>query len=837
MSSQSDFSVKKVSISTEVTIHEIKPDNAHGKIAKGLNDLVAHTNTAEKASDAGTGIDSVVNPVLTNMPNLHPLPDQQDPVHASKEIPDKAKSMSRRASQVFERRTSKSSITRPNVNNAPVTSSSQAPKGESKVNVSMTEPSGLTLEQLKDLGKIPTAKTNTSLLEKAGNLFGAFKKNDNLSVAEQGINLINAGAGGKKISPSEYVKTAEKMLNDPATKNSEDYTIIHQLYEKAAEGYMQAGKTNEAFQTRAASANAVQFSKDHPLHNMTEGIEAGISKQVIRDVGLHMESGSSKFPEGIAFATRPHADGTNRNVLFGQLSTASREEFQGKLEHIFGTYQKDTKEFSGSNLEAFEKSLPEHLKPVKISCRDGYKEPFRFPGKDENGNFTASTSKGLSIQTSTYEIEFANGGKLIIGAAPLYKTIYETVQLEVPANQKDGDELKQMQQILTVLGLGPVMGKQLKQDDERLMLGAMLKAHFPQAWDAIQLDKNYHDYSPAQLRQKMIKLEPGMKEKFEMYENNPHLVGKRQIFPGKELYALGDISQGMEKAGILGFFTGTGVKGAVAFLNSGILSSDLKKRAMINSAAGGSEEEDMITGGSSSVFLRSFNDKLTNVPISSKKFDFSNDYQVIYKTESINVGGVCYHGDQFGIRNPHYDKNGKKYETYAYRQSAIDFAKNLDNSIDKFPVNDPLSAIGTYYYKTYEGKDVVNKEGKVIISRGDVLYNGPPEEMPNNAETHVIGKVTYHILRDPRGGASNEVTIDGGNISPQFVSKILTGTEAKKQILLREMDAIGMLSDIENDGNGIITNATVTYNNGPGQNAIRASIHDMVVVGDFLPGR
>ncbi len=644
---------------------------------------------------------------------------------------------------------------------------------------------------------------------------------------QSGIDLIYSGARGEKITGAQYLISAQS-LRDIQADHSEVNTTMLQLYEKAADEFMASGDVENVFKARAEAADTVKFSNTHPLFNMTKGIQNGISKQAIPDTGLHMESGSSKISGGLSFSTRPHADGTNRDVLNCQFSSFARQELTGKLEQIFGKVNPDTKLFENGNLLAFENNLPKNLAPVKIIFYDGktikktekinkidengvsaektitttdFSSTYKFQGKDLEGKFTADTEKGIKFNSGSYEIEFSNGGKIVLGASPEFKFIYENLHVEVPTNQNEGEGLKQMQQMLTVLGLGPVIsnsGKQHSDNDERLKLGLMLKTYFPQAWDEIEQNKHFYDMSPKDIRSEMIKLAPGIEDHFIKYENNPKLVTKVQIFPGKEMWALGDISKEMKKAGTYGLFSGTSMEGAIAFLNVGQLSTNERLLAAVNVTDGASFTEDVKSGGSEAVFLRAINNKVSETKISediTQGFQFSGKVQVLYDINVINMGAVCYYGDQYGTKNA----ANINHKVFQNRMDPISFAKNLGTAMDKY-------------------------SRKGAIPSGNEL----------NSEGEVVDKETKKTISDPKKGADNEVGVDGGNIDPEFIKGLLVQDKQTKQILLQLMLEKNMIKDVIKDKDGNITKGVLIYRNGVGQKELRVSINDFIHVGNQL---
>jgi len=901
--------------------HKATPDYSHGKISKDLNDFVPHRNTIPVSSDAGPKINDLANnilhnlavlpslPALPSLPSLPSLPDR--PRTASMLAPNEPPKIrnvsekiilgSRRAEGKFTQvKPTKEDLEKDlekaftKVQDDAVT----VAKLQGSVDKCKRPEEKKMLEQKLREAKLTFAKSNVALAlvdigmestpeelqEKRWvlkNLENEVMRIEseikNHTPGEIGKNLIFSAANGARIFAPEFLAAAEDLKKE-AHRSDVDTTTMHLLFEKAAEKFLEAGNMEAAFSARAAAADAVKFSSSHQLYNMTPAIEEGVSNQAIRDVGLHMESGSSRISGGLAFSTRPHLDGKPRDVLDCDLSSAARIEFKDKFGQIFGTYNSTKNKFENDHLKQFENSLPKHLRPVKITYKNGDKaNAYMCQGKDANGKFTADPSKGIQFPTSSYEIEFGKGRKFIIGASTDYGAIYKHIRLEIPAGLPSGEGLKEMQQILTVLGLGPVISKERQVDDERRKLELMMQVHAPQGWDKLQKGKkieaeeklekiqreeekrlaeieaqkkaekiargekvvekvkekkpqteaksskpvpfkpsqmDHFELSAADLKQKMIEIEPQMKEKFEMYEENPDLVTKIEVFPGKRIYALEDVADDFEKAGMYGLFAGTTINGAFGFLNTGPLSTDERVLSATAVKDGKSFYTDKQTEGSGGIFFRGVNKIVSENPISSKKFEYVGEVQVLMKNRIVNRGGVCYNQDEFGSRNDHSPFSGRKFKAYANRQSFSQFAKTLGTAIDKFtecPNKQWMTGM-----KNFKGMKMTEDGVWVHDDDDDPDTKGLP-------------------VKDPSRGAVNEICVDGGNIHPSEIAGLMV---QDIQAFLRAAEERGDLENIirgkDKDGKIIIIDAILVYNKAPGEKELRAPINKFIHESDIF---
>jgi hypothetical protein len=618
----------------------------------------------------------------------------------------------------------------------------------------------------------------------------------------QASQLVHDAANGITVKPEVYLKVANSLesvqIHEPTIT-----TLMLQLYEKAALKFTEQGDIPKAFEARGKAANAIEFSPNNVLNNMTAAIATGIAKQALPDTGLHIKSGSSRAPDGIVLRTRPNLDGTTKDVVNFALAPSARKELTEKMKDIC-----TVKSIAGKpevvlsdNFAAFQQSLPANLGPVTITMKKS-----EYQGKDDTGKFTANQDHAIKFNTYVYEIGFANGGKVTFGLDPKFQLMYKGVQVEVPSNLPKGEGIKQMQQMMTVLGIGPVMGGQRMEDDQRLLNGLMLRSHFPQAFDTLEKDPSFYDLSPADLKAKILQLEPGMKKVFKNYDENPGLIGIVEIFPGKNMYSLADIPAKMTKAGMMGFMSGVGCNrtdstgkayvdfGAVlSILNCGPLSTEERLYSATNLRGGASIESDVQTA--EGVFLRGVNKAVSKLEINKDTIKFSGEVQVLYDTAVMGVGGVCYFGDQFGLRNENYGKQNES-AVYKNRLNAENFTKGLGVETDKFPLRATL-----------------------------------PDDCNVNDKGVMIDQNTKKPVKDPLGGGFNEVCIDGGNINPSFIKGLVVQSEEVKQGLLTALESKGMLKYADRNAAGQIIKGTIVYRQSNGQNAIMVPVNNFIHVG------
>lgn len=618
--------------------------------------------------------------------------------------------------------------------------------------------------------------------------------------------MIERYGKGIPIDPKKCVEIADQ-LKGMQTRDGATTTIMLRLYDVAAETHESKGNYALAFEVRGQAAAALQFNKGHPLNQLTKNIE-NAEKGRYGDCGLYLESGASTVPGGLALQTRPHADGLPRDVADFQICSHAR----GALEERISSIKK--------NLDTFNASLPPELGSAAISIKEGG----RILGRNENKEFVPEKGFILTQDVEFHEITFQHQGQ-IIGSVTVcskddYEVLHKTVRVEVVSKQPDGEGVKKMQQMLTVLGLGPVMGKRLPGDEERLQIGLITSMYFPQVSDKVKKDKAYYDLSPADLRSKIIEMIPEQDRSnaikiFDKYKNQSELIGKTEIVPGKEAHTLSDISTQLKQEGLHGFMSGVDHSvAAVNICDVGLLSTEMRLR-MGMCSAGASPMSDLGSGGANFIFIRAVNDRLLNEPIPEKdwkkkggkevlhavtgekmideyhgraeknhEWQFSGKYQFLIQPEVINAGGHATFGDFYGVTNEKHDD----YIVYQNRPDLVTFTKELGEAKDKFSTKD---------------KVVLNKEGVPVNGDGS-------------------------IQKDEMKGTLNEVGIPGGCLPPKHFVGINCISEKAKDELIQEFSRRKMIKNVKKDKEGHIVDGTLLLSGG----SMKMPMNEFLHVGD-----
>lgn len=640
--------------------------------------------------------------------------------------------------------------------------------------------------------------------------------------------LIETHSMGKAVDPNACLKLADKFT-DLQRKDGTATTLMLRLYEVAAEIHENKGSIEESFKIRQMGTQVCKFNKEHDLYNPTKAIE-GTKGTLYEKSGLHRPSGSQHVVGNLVLQTRPHIDGKARDELVCEISLVKREEFESRLSTI-----KD-------NLDRFNASLPSELGKVSFRVLPEPKkadQPLQednrgrfFQGRSKKGELSEDRKEGFPLPPSAlfHEIEFTRKGtpigKVTIGNSIDFDSLYTSMRVEVLANQGNGVGLQAMQGMLTVLGLGSVLGQPLVEDQARLKMGLIAEAYFPQVWNELQKDKGLYNLTAKDLEKKIVDILPDAQKAdalqiFKRYENNPELIGEVEIVPGNKRLALNDFSTQMQAKGYIGCTSGVSSSfSAAGICELGFLSTEFRHRAGIV-GMGESSMTDITTGGSRAVFVRLVNDKVIQEKFpdkewkkardekgremegdfmhpethekvldeykdgASRMWQFSGKYQFIIAPEVVNGGGYGTYGDFFGVKGVHHDD----YEVYKNRDNLIAFSEKVGEAKDKFSTKPEVK---------------LNKEGIPVNPDGTVQ-------------------------KDEMKGTLNEVGIPGGCLSPKFFQGINCIDNLAKLQLIREFERKGMISDTKYE-DGKIVDRTLNLAGG----AIQVSLNDFLHVGNGL---
>ncbi len=346
--------------------------------------------------------------------------------------------------------------------------------------------------------------------------------------------------------------------------------------------------------------------------------------------------------------------------------------------------------------------------------------------KADPTNFT-SRYGFLPSGASTVEVTFEGLGKAIISKNSYYESLKNDLQVEIDAQLPPGEGAKRVQQILSLLGCGPILGIQREEDAKKIQLMILFRTYFPFQANKLENSDEFPRLTFEELTKRVIttvnKIDPKAEiERIEQerknVEKNISLLRAEQkqhialtiekykalfvdeasvkkhlkthtkqveVFPGKITWASTDIADQIRAAGGIGLMSGVtavSVEGAVKtlshILKGGMLASKNRFEAgMI--VPGASSEDDLRYGGGNQVFTRLINEN--NKHYNINQYPFANDIQILYDLSTVELGAYAYERDIYG---------SKVGDTYKKRNNLAVFATMADRTDNEVMIKDRI---------------------------------------------------------------------------------------------------------------------------------------------------
>ena len=522
--------------------------------------------------------------------------------------------------------------------------------------------------------------------------------------------LLNMSAKGIKVSGEQYLTAAEKYRSTIPAGGKERgpmLTTLHQLYSKAADTFENEGNLVKAFEARANASKFTLPSSGSALHNMSQAVGQGQAAQRNTSFPAHFAGLDTGILKGAALrASNRTIEGQEVTQLEFKLSKFARNDLQGHLLNIQG------------NLSAFEASLPPELQgKVRVTVVQD-----SFLGKKGDGSF--GVTEGLTMfKAQAIQIEFEGVGSVIIGDSPHIGCLYNNVKVLVKAGLPEGKAQAQVHQMLTMLGVGPIMNEQRESDEERLKAALIFRTYFPKEATQMERSKEFYEMPVEMLKEKIVTKVPEMKSIFQKYEQQPNLIQKVETYPGKATFAITDLSQQMRAKGAFGLMAGVGTSDSVALImKNGSLSSQDRFQAGLFTK-GASSESDLKSGGGDGVFTRLINTETVKDDVTD--FMFKGKFQMLYDLDVCNTGAYGFNNDLYGVKNPEDDT----YENYVGRDSLLELAAkaDLDSSNEMIVKNTiPPAMIRGIVCQSQAAKDELIAKLKAQGTIVDDKINGKP---------------------------------------------------------------------------------------------------------------
>ncbi|CRX39290.1 DarT ssDNA thymidine ADP-ribosyltransferase family protein [Estrella lausannensis] len=548
--------------------------------------------------------------------------------------------------------------------------------------------------------------------------------------------LLGMTSRGLSVSAEEFLAAAEKLKSNLPSSGQEggpQLTTLHDLYCRAADQFEAAGDVTKAFEARANAASFAGPAASSKLHNMSQAVAFGQQAQKSPLLPAHFSGLDTGILKGGSLrASNRTINGNEITQLDFKLSRFARQDLQ---EHLLNIQ---------NNLAAFEASLPAELKgKVRITeVKD------TFLGKKPDGSFAVEDGY-TPYEATAIQIEFGGVGSVIIGNNKEFGCLFNNIKVLVKADLPEGKAEQQVHQMLTMLGVGPILNEQRPMDEERLKTALIFRTYYPQQATKMEKTKEFYEMPLDMLRQKIEAEVPEMKDVFKKYEDNPELIEKKEIYPGKTTFSINDIGMLMRKKGAYGLMAGVGsyvpasdaADTVVLMMKYGALASQDRFQAGLF-VEGASSEKDLRTGGGDHVFTRLINDKTAKGKLADTyggDFTFSGTYQMLYDLDVCNTGAYGYKTDEYGVKNPDHND----YSIYAGRKNLPELAEMTDNYNNEIMVKNtvPPAMIRGIVCQTQENKDVLVEK---LTAQG-VIVDGKINGKPVDSFIHVASKFTKEM--------------------------------------------------------------------------------------------
>ena len=575
--------------------------------------------------------------------------------------------------------------------------------------------------------------------------------------------LLGMASNGIKVSGEEFLSAAEKLkatIPSIGEERGPQLTTLHDLYCRAADKFEAAGDIEKAFEARANAASFAGPAASSKLHSMSQAVTNGQQAQKSTQFPAHFSGLDTGILKGGSLrASNRTIKGNALTQLEFKLSKFARHNVQGHLVNI------------QNNLAAFEASLPPELKgKVRITEVED-----TFLGKKSDGSF--SIEDGYTpAGARAIQIEFEGVGTVVVGNSKKVGCFYDNVKVLVKAGLPEGKAVQQVHQMLTMLGIGPIMNEQRPIDEERLKIALIFRAYYPQQAIKMERTKEFYEMPLDMLKQKIEAAVPDMKNVFKKYENSPALIQKKDIYPGQTTFALTDISAEMRTKGAYGLMSGVGYQQnasdaadtVVLMIKNGALSSQDRFQAGLF-AKGASSETDLCTGGGDHVFTRLINPKTDQFSLGDKfgsgsSFLFSGKYQMLYDLDVCNSGAYGYDKDLYGVKNPDH----ANYIFYEKRENLQSLAEKACSPSNEIMVKNsvPPDLIRGIVCQNQANKDLLVQK----LKAEGVIVNGKINGCPFDSFIHVATKFKKEMWNKPPEAPPRLWVDDASSYDPSIPS-------------------------------------------------------------------
>lgn len=458
-----------------------------------------------------------------------------------------------------------------------------------------------------------------------------------------------------KHSAEKIFDTAVQLVNF-YNKNAilpEVQKTIHRLLDAAALNCIEKNDLSMLMKIRQYQM------QEAPQADLTRYIES--SKQWLEPKGKHFPScDGGKVKQGsMNISTYINKSGQKVDRLQFKLNFPERELLQNQLKALSGVGKQEIGK----------------LFPKGMSLKTG--QPYSYLSKnDPKISYTIGTVS---------EFTFEDLGKVMIGDSPEIGSLYNRITVEIPHQTNGSNTVKKALQMLTSMGLGDVFQHSNDDDAERKKLMLIFRTFFPRECFEFENDPKVYSMSVADLRKTIEGKCPKTKGLFKNYlEDRPTLIKIEEVYEGKEVFAIGDVSKLMREKGAVCLMSGiTGALNPKAcgerllkiFENGMLSSQDRFDRGLM--AEFTSSEADHKANAGDMVFTRLLPKKIFGKNFALSSFSkVQAEVYVFFNLDIVNRGCYMYDEDNFGEKN----RKASEIKKFKERLTPLEFSEKIERA-------------------------------------------------------------------------------------------------------------------------------------------------------------
>ncbi len=329
------------------------------------------------------------------------------------------------------------------------------------------------------------------------------------------------------------------------------------------------------------------------------------------------------------------------------------------------------------------------------------------------------------------------GAIFSVGKEENYWSFYNDVKISIPISNIPGKVLSDLHQVSTLLGLGPIAGRQREEDDERIKIAVLFRTLFPVKAYRMERLEAFYTWDIKTLCQKIIAEESKMEEVLQTYlKKDLSLMQKMDTYKGKSIWAVASLPKELKKLGAMGLMSGVGqtpqhaAQAIASMLIEG--QESLKGRLKRGKIIAGTvpNHTDLRYGGGDQLYTRLIH---RNSPRPSHH-QFSGHAQILYSLDELAGGSYAFWSQCGGCRHPTMTFNNANTR-YPNRPDLLTFTEG----VMPYPEGYPYECV---MLKDYRSPDRIKR---ILVQSSDVKRMIKKELRKKNA-LEIRGGIEY--LRD-----------------------------------------------------------------------------------------